>query len=410
VRINQKEVVAATEYCQEQIKKTGRYPGRTALSRALSINEARARALLDRVGKDLKADTSHVDTFKLKKRLAEAEKQLREALERDVLSQSVDRFINGLTQAKPEPPQWVVAPAPKKTRIARPTALLSDGHWDEVVNPSEIEWLNGYDREIAMGRLQRFFENTVKIGRDFLKGIDFDGMVMPIGGDLFSGNIHEELSETNADTMCGSLLAYLDPMIAGIRVLADYYGRVFIPCVTGNHPRRRRKPSFKLRVRDNYEWLFYKILEREFAGDKRISFLIPESADVDWPIWGVKYRMTHGDQFRGGSGIAGALSPLMIGDARKRKRSQAAGRPFDMLIVGHWHQYFPRVKGLIVSGSLKGYDEYCYGNNFDYEKPTQSFWLTDPEHGMTIMAPIHVEGDDESWKQDRQVQIPEWMS
>lgn len=357
----------------------------------------------------MKADKPHQDVFKLQKENRDLRERLKKALERDLLGETMERFFGRFEDLEAEPPNWVTGPPPKRNAIARPTAMLGDGHWDEVVNPSEIEWMNGYDRQIALERLERFFRNTIRLGRDYLKGIDFDGIVVPIVGDCFSGNIHEELNETNEGTIFESLLEFLGPMVAGIRLLADYYGRVFLPCVTGNHTRRRRKPHFKLRCRDNFEWLFYRLLEREFSGDDRVSFLIPDGPDVEWPIWGVRYRMTHGDQFRGGSGNAGPVVPILLGDSRKKKRSQAAGRPYDFLCVGHWHTYMPRMRGVIVNGTLKGYDEYCYGNNFDYEKPSQSFWLTDPEDGVTIMAPIHVEGKDEPWKTQRRKELPEWV-
>ncbi|NBX73397.1 MAG: hypothetical protein EBQ89_03775, partial [Alphaproteobacteria bacterium] len=47
--------------------------------------------------------------------------------------------------------------------------------------------------------------------------------------------------------------------------------------------------------------------------------------------------------------------------------------------------------------SLKGYDEYAYISNFRYEPPRQAFWLTDPDHGVTITAPIHVTGANEQY-------------
>lgn len=59
----------------------------------------------------------------------------------------------------------------------------------------------------------------------------------------------------------------------------------------------------------------------------------------------------------------------------------------DWLVMGHWHQYF-HGKGLIVSGSMKGYDEYAYVSNFEPEPPQLAFWVTTPEHGVTISAPI----------------------
>ena len=46
---------------------------------------------------------------------------------------------------------------------------------------------------------------------------------------------------------------------------------------------------------------------------------------------------------------------------------------------------------LIVNGSLKGYDEYAYNNNFGFEPPQQALWLTHPKHGITFRMPVQVD-------------------
>ena len=48
-----------------------------------------------------------------------------------------------------------------------------------------------------------------------------------------------------------------------------------------------------------------------------------------------------------------------------------------MVIMGHYHQYIS-IKGAIVNGSLKGYDEYAMGNRFAFEIPKQALWFTHP--------------------------------
>jgi hypothetical protein len=83
-------------------------------------------------------------------------------------------------------------------------------------------------------------------------------------------------------------------------------------------------------------------------------------------------------------------SPLMLGDARKRKRSIAIDQPYDYLIMGHWHQYI-MAKGIIVNGSLKGADEFSFQSNFDYELPQQALWITHPIWGITARWPVFLE-------------------
>jgi hypothetical protein len=289
-------------------------------------------------------------------------------------------------------PMWLTPKSPAKGHRATLNLFLTDTHFDEEVDPAQIDGMNAYNREIAEQRLERFFLGAVKLARHYLAGVKYDGVCLMLGGDIFSGNIHEELARTNADTLFGSLLHWLPHLRGGIELLAREFGRVHVAGVPGNHGRMTRKPIAKCRAADNLDWLLYKLLQRELANDSRITWQIPTSADVLVQVHGVRYLLTHGDQFRGGSGIAGALSPMMIGQARKTKRQQAAGRPYDYMVLGHWHsQMFLPGKGIIAGGSLKGTDEYSFLGNFEPEQAQQPLWLTTPERGITFSAPIQVQ-------------------
>lgn len=340
------------------------------------------------------------EEFRLKKQV----KNLKSELENAASKLSEKLMLGGFFQAMlsepmPAPPAWIANHKPKLGQ-AIPTAFLSDTHFGEVVEPEEVEWGNAYNREIAGLRLKNFFNNTVLLARDYITGISYPGIVMPLGGDIFSGDIHEELQKTNEGTLIEEILYWIDPMVSGIKMMANEFGKVMIPCVVGNHPRNSRKPIAKMRIPNNFDWMFYCLLKRVFDGDskynKKIDWKISRAADVDYRIYNTGYRLSHGDQFRGGSGISGLMAPLMIGDARKRKRAVRQKNPYDYLVLAHWHQR-AAFKGIIVNGSLKGTDEYAYVSNFDPEPPEQSFWLTDQEHGITIQAPIHVIDKSEYW-------------
>lgn len=295
-------------------------------------------------------------------------------------------------------PDWLTAPPkPSKKHHATPWLMLSDLHLDEVVNLEEMGGVNAYDRRIAELRLERTAHNFVRVCRDFWTGLTYDGVVVCLGGDIFSGEIHDELKETNADTMLGSLHHWLDPLAAVLSLLADEFGKVHVPVVVGNHGRTTRKPRAKFRARSNFDWALGHALARTFTNDKRITFDIPEAADCRIECYDHAVMLTHGDQASGGAGIGGIWPPLMRLAARKRARADAVGQPFDLMVCGHWHQlvYGP---DFIVNGSLKGYDEYAAVSNFAFEPPQQAAWLMVPEHGKTWTAPIFCQDRDaEGW-------------
>lgn len=287
---------------------------------------------------------------------------------------------------KSKPPGWTRRVKAGK-HVGTPTLILSDLHLDEVVNPAEVSGVNAYNREIAEMRLRKTVEAVDKIANHHWSGVTYDGCAVFLAGDIFSGDIHEELSETNEETLFEALVYWQGRLLWVLRELADMFGRVHVWGVVGNHGRTTRKPRAKKRAHTNVDWLLYTQMARELADDSRISVTVPDAFDVDAELHGTRFRLEHGDQFRGGSGAAGMLSPLMLGRYKRLRQGMAQNRPFDWLVLGHWHTYF-HGQGLIVNGSLKGADEYAQQAGFNPEPPAQAFWLTTPEHGVTYTAPI----------------------
>lgn len=300
-----------------------------------------------------------------------------------------------------EAPDWAVKASSAGGLTGVPTLFLSDLHWGEVVKPQEIGGVNEYNLKIANERLRRTVETTVHLCKTHMAKPNYPGIVVPLGGDIFSGDIHEELSDTNELPMMPTFLNAQAALMGALTTLADEFGKVFVPVIVGNHGRNTRKPRCKSAVHTNFDWLMGKQLEMGLKHDKRITFRVSESLDTQYRIYGTRYNLTHGDQFNGGSGIAGILSPLMLGDHRKRKRQMAVGQPYDYMMCGHWHSLF-NGRGLIINGSLKGYDEYAYKMNFQFEEPGQALWITHPDHGVTYWMPVVL--------REKRQQAQDWVS
>lgn len=286
------------------------------------------------------------------------------------------------------PPTWL-SPTTLKSRHAIPTMMLTDIHWDEIVKPEQIGHVNKYNRMIAEMRVKRAFTRGIRVTRDYLSGVSYEGFNLFLGGDLLSGIIHDELTETNEGTIAEGILSILDPLLAGIKLLADEFGKVHIACVVGNHGRRTPKWKAKNKAQDNFDWLCYKLLQRELKGMKNVTIDVATGPDAHVQVYNTRYLLTHGDQFKGGSGISGALAPLLLGTHRKTRKQAKAGRPYDVMVMGHFHTsiWMPE-KGLIVGGSVCGYNEFADQANLEPEEPQCALWLTTPEKGITINAPV----------------------
>jgi len=307
-------------------------------------------------------------------------------------------LIQSITDLDPRPPKWLTPQKAPSAHHATVCTILSDSHFDEVVNPDEIGGVNAYDRDIATLRLRRYFDQVCTVSRDYMAGVTFDGAVCMLGGDLVSGDIHEELKETNATSTLNTVLYYSELIAAGIGQLADEFGKVHVPVVVGNHGRRTRKPRAKGRAQDNFDWLIGQMVAREFRTDDRVTFDIPDGANTLVPVYGTTFRLEHGDSARGGSGWMGVLGPAMRRDQKVRSVAQDTDRPYDHLVIGHWHR-LSWLGNVIVNGSSKGYDEYASIEGFSFEPPQQAMWLTTPERGVTMQAPIFVaDAKAEGWR------------
>lgn len=343
------------------------------------------------IADEIRGESSALEKAELIKARREKDSAEREVVrlmsEVEKLQQALS-IVGSLDDSSLQPPRWL-SPAKPKQNSATLCVMLSDTHFDEVVNPDEMDGLNAYNRAIAVMRLERWSQNVIKLARHYLAGVKYDGIVVLLGGDIFSGDIHEELAESNEDTMIGSLLYWSEQLAAALDLLGNEFGKVHVASVPGNHGRTTRKPRMKFRAKTNFDWLISKMLERHFKSDSRFTFDVPESTDVLVKIYEHGMLMTHGDQVTGGGGIGGVYPPIMRLRARKQQRHLQVGSSFDTLFMGHWHQYIS-TPSLIINGSLKGYDEYAMISNFAFEQPQQAFAVVTPERGITIQAPIFV--------------------
>lgn len=329
-------------------------------------------------------------------------KQLRE-LETQVLNDSrVREQIGVAIVADVQVPEWLIRKDKFKDLTGVPVLFASDWHFGEVVRGAEIGGANEYNITIARARARTMIQTFVRLVKNHIRHTSYPGCVFILGGDMMSGDIHDELIETNEMEMMPCLLELVPLLAWCITELADEFGKVFIPCVTGNHGRTSRKPRMKRRNHTNYDWLCYQLLSKFFEKDKRVTFLIPEGPDAYFKIFNTRFLLTHGDQFRGGDGFAGAIVPIARGDKRKRARNSQTNRSYDIAVMGHWHQYI-HTGDFVVNGSLKGLDEYAYANNFGFELAAQAAWLVHPEHGVTFRFPVFVQAKDEVVK-------TEWVS
>jgi len=289
-----------------------------------------------------------------------------------------------------KPPEWLRPKTTAAPKAATACIQLSDLHLDEVVEPGQVGGLNAFNREIAEMRLRRWADKACELGE--LHRHEWDGAIVWWGGDMVSGSIHDELRETNADYLPGTLVHWAPLLAAAIKQVADAYGNAHVPCVVGNHGRLTEKKQAKGRGRNSWDWLLCEMVKAHLASDERITWDVSEGSYLFVPVYDRTVYLTHGDEVGGGGGWAGVWSPL----GTIHRRGLELGHAYDLRpsysVVGHWHQtVLAHARGLVCNGALKGWDEYAAGLRLRPEPAQQNWWVETPSHGTTLAASLFLE-------------------
>lgn len=276
-----------------------------------------------------------------------------------------------------------------------PVFFISDWHYGEVVVPEQVQGTNRYDTALAEKRLHRVIQTGTMLLKQHLAHGHYPGVVLVLGGDMIAGHLRDE------DLVSGEVPPLVQVQRAA-RILADAvaflhdeFGKVDLYCVPGNHGRLTRKPWAKFYAQQNLDWLVYQLLADYVRHLPGVVVNAPPVRDMTFTVANRRFRLSHGDQFRGGDGIIGPLGPVIRGDVRKRVAAALMpGQPerYDTLLVGHFHSLcmLPRV---IINGSIKGYDEFALSIGAPWEPAQQALFTVHPRYGITWLVPIYA--DDE---------------
>lgn len=354
----------------------------------------RGLALASAIGSEAPpADPDDLTALRSEIKLLQAE--LKAAEKERLTARVVRKLFLGLAEEAANPPAWIIerdAIQPGSPGV--PSVNWSDWHWGEKVFPEQIAGVNNrFDLRVAHERARTILERTLDLCFNHVRNPSYPGIVVNLGGDMLTGDIHKELLESNDAPTIPALLDLFGVLITMLTKLADEFGRVLVCCVIGNHDRNTQKFQFKNATYTSLSWALYCLLERHFQHDQRLVFLIPDGFDCYYEVQGKRYLLQHGDRMgvRGGDGHVGVIGPIVRGTQKLRKQYAAIGRPVDMVILGHWHTFL-NLPGVRVNGSLKGYDEFAMGNRFDPEPAAQMLWFTHPRWG--IGEPIRVFADE----------------
>lgn len=290
-----------------------------------------------------------------------------------------------------------IAPRERKSglREGTPLVLASDWHIEEEVKPERVAHRNRYNLEIAVQRMQRFFEAVrwaIRQQRDTFKIRD---LILWLGGDFITNYLHDGDAENNQLAPLDALLFWQTEMVKGLLFLLEdpEIEQLIVPMNDGNHGRESntRRINVAKRTQHSLEVFMYAQLKLRFANEPRLKFIMPTSeyTFID-DVYCKTIRFLHGDVFNYNGGVGGITIPLLRSKSRWDSVKSA-----DLTCMGHWHQRinFP---DLMVNGSLIGYNAYAMSKGFSFESPSQSLRMLDSRRWTGADIPLYVaERDDD---------------
>lgn len=330
-------------------------------------------------------------------------KKLKKILEKadraEITAEQVRTEIYGLKETPAQIPETLLHPRLSKGIPGIPMINASDWHYGEIIAYDEMGGYNFFSMDEADRRIKIFAEKTIEAAMYYNHKMNYPGLVVCLSGDLFSGDgLHLETDLTNEARVLDVFTRLQGQLIWFLQQLADAFPVVMVYAVVGNHGRNTAKPQSKQVTATNYEYLLYNQLELFFQNNpayrKRVLFHIPREIGVHFTVGadrkhnfqGHRYYLMHGDRMgaSGGRGIIGMIGPIVRGAHNVQRIETRRGRPFDTLIIGHFHDY-NILPGVLVNGTLKGIDEYALHKIGATPKPpSQAFWFNHKRYAPVI--------------------------
>lgn len=312
--------------------------------------------------------------------IAAENKRLREAL---IEAQDIRAGVLKLV----DPPLRPTMDAAKKIkRTGQRTVIihLSDWHCGERVDIDEMEGVNSYSMDVFRRRVARLGASAVDLMTTHWKGQPPEKIILIFGGDMITGEIHDELAKTN-DALSAPAVRECAERLAGLVKTLRAIAPIDIYSIPGNHGRLTKKPESKGMAVNSFDTLISHVVEMvvTLGGARDIRFFYPKSGDAIFTVYGLTICAAHGDRIgsRGGQGFIGPIATILRGVAKTRSYYAAQGIILDYVMCGHFHttSKLPRA---FSNGSLVGPSEYSRDLKADPEVAKQNLVVIHSENGV----------------------------
>jgi len=310
--------------------------------------------------------------------------------EANAIERVVD-YVKAAVQAMPEvkPRPFVLLKKDRAVTTESASLLLSDLHIGETIRKEQMGGLNEYNFEEFVRRYQYVIDKTIRFAIENMAMHQFPELEVQMLGDMVSGIIHEELSETNCLNIVEQ--AHLGALVVaqGLIDLAQHFPLVKVHCVSGNHGRLGKQKRFKEKQILNWDYEFYTVLALLLQNQKNIRFNIPLAPWASINVQGHRFLMMHGDDIVTWMGIP--WYGIIRASARWQEiETLMRDGAFGYFTLAHFHNKgtLQGVKGeIIINGSMIGGNELI--GRYGFRGPVQLLFGVHQRYGKTWELPIN---------------------
>ena len=278
-------------------------------------------------------------------------------------------------------------------------APLTDTHVGDRVVFDQTTGINAYDLDIFNKRLYGWVEQLILLAEYRRNIADVDELVIPMLGDMVSGDIHEELARTNIGNCMEQMMNGAFLIGQAVTKLSRNFKKVRVVAVVGNHGRMTRKIPAKDKYMD-WDHMMYQWVAAFCAEQKNVEFHIPKNFSTIFNVAGRNVLIMHGDSISGGGSSASftRMVGMMRGLQQQNKETEDV-QHFDDVMIGHFHridEYDIGTGSLYVCGTMKGSDEFTTNRLHVSSPPKHMVTYWHPDHGNVSKEIIRLDKFDSS--------------
>ncbi len=267
--------------------------------------------------------------------------------------------------------------------------LWSDAHAGEIVSDDETNGANRYDWDVMMARHQELLRAVLSYKES--RGYPVGRLHVLALGDMLSGDIHEELRETNSVPLEEATVQFGLDAADWLEEFVPEFPEIRFAGVVGNHPRKSRKPAAKRKF-NNSDWTCYQIMRQRLRRVESIRFEIPKAQKHPVDVLGRRILMFHGDTVGPSAMVGVPTGGIVRHVGRLRNQYATMGLPVDHFVCGHFHEVnLYGGKRTIINGSIKGPDEYGLDKFGEASPPMQILLTFNERHGLTDVSYLDCE-------------------